>query len=450
MSDDATAETTELIQQLIRNRCVNDGSIASGEEFRSVDLLEHFLEGPGIDLARYEPHPGRSSLVARIEGSDPDAPSLCLLGHTDVVPVYEDHWTHDPFGGEIIAAPDGNDEVWGRGAIDMLNLTSSMAVAVRRLARSGFRPRGTLVYVAVADEEAGGEHGAEYLTQHEPDAVRTDYLITESGGFPLGDPGALRLPVLVAEKGTLWSRLRVRGTPSHGSMPFRTDNALVKAGEVARRIADHRPPPRIGDEWRGFVDGLGFPAEMTEPLKQEAGFNDMCEVLPPGLGRVAWSCTHTTIAPTMMDAGTKLNIIPGEVDITLDVRTLPGDGVAEVQALLDDALGDLRDSVEFIPGREVPASSSPTDTPLWDALGRIVPRFYEGSSIIPMLMTGATDARHFRRDLGTTSYGFGLFSRRLSMEDLASMGHGDDERIDVESLGMVTEMWDLLVRDLLG
>src|SRR5687768_4865485 len=176
--DDATGEVTELLQQLIRNRCVNDGSVESGHESRSVDVLETYLEGAGLDLERYEPVPGRASLVGRIEGRDPEAPTLMLMGHTDVVPANPEGWRHDPFGGELI---DG--EVWGRGAVDMLNLTASMAVATKQLARTGFRPDGTLIYLAVADEEALGTHGAAHLTDHERDAIACDYVVTESGGF---------------------------------------------------------------------------------------------------------------------------------------------------------------------------------------------------------------------------------------------------------------------------
>src|SRR5579871_4420182 len=152
-----TAEVTDLLQHLIRNACVNDGTAASGAEVRSADLLEGYLEGTSLDLERYEPEPGRTSLVARLEGRDPDAPTLLLMGHTDVVPVSPERWRHDPFGGELI---DG--EVWGRGAVDMLNLTASMAVAARHLAESGHAPEGTLVYLAVADEEAMGTYGASW------------------------------------------------------------------------------------------------------------------------------------------------------------------------------------------------------------------------------------------------------------------------------------------------
>src|SRR5260221_56722 len=123
--DELTGQTVDLLQTMIRNECVNDGSAGSGHEGRSVDVLQSFLEGTGIAMERYEPTPGRSSLVARIEGSDPSAPSVCLMGHTDVVPVNAELWSRDPFGGEIVKNTQGVDEVWGRGAVDMLNLTAS-------------------------------------------------------------------------------------------------------------------------------------------------------------------------------------------------------------------------------------------------------------------------------------------------------------------------------------
>jgi acetylornithine deacetylase/succinyl-diaminopimelate desuccinylase-like protein len=229
--DDPTAEVTEVLQAFIRNACVNDGTADSGEEVRSADLVTNYLEGSGLDLEYYEPHAGRRSVLAKIEGSDPTAPGLMLMGHTDVVPVNPDTWSRDPFGGELV---DG--VVWGRGAVDMLNLTASMLVAFRRLADSGFRPRGTLSYLAVADEEASGTYGAEWLLEHELDALRTENVITESGGFQMGSRGGVRLPVMVEEKGAMWSKLTVKGTPGHGSQPHRTDNAVLKAAQIVQRI----------------------------------------------------------------------------------------------------------------------------------------------------------------------------------------------------------------------
>src|SRR5258707_433587 len=242
-------ETTDLLQHLIRNQCVNDGTPASGHEVRSVDTLAAYLQTSGVEMQRYEPSPGRGNLVLRIEGSDKSAPSLHLMGHTDVVPVTPSGWRNDPFGGELI---DG--EVWGRGAIDMLDVTASMAVALKKLLASGFKPKGTLVYSAVADEESLGTYGAQWLTEHQWDDVKTDYLVTEFGGVRLPIGSGAKLPIMTAEKGSQWTRLRVKGKPGHGSMPYKSGNALVKASELITRIARYKAPLHLQELWKGFFE----------------------------------------------------------------------------------------------------------------------------------------------------------------------------------------------------
>jgi acetylornithine deacetylase/succinyl-diaminopimelate desuccinylase-like protein len=442
---DPTAEVTDVLQQLIRNACVNDGTDASGGEARSVDFLHGYLEGTGLDIETYEPTPGRSSLVARMEGSDPSAPTLLLMGHTDVVPVTEENWRHDPFGGELI---DG--EVWGRGAIDMLNLTASMAVACKHLAGEGFRPRGSLAYLAVADEEALGAHGAGWLTTHEQDAVAADYVITEFGGIPIPTASGIKLPVIVGEKGSYWVKLVVRGTPGHASQPLRTDNALVKAAEVVRRIAEYRPESMIHETWRRFIEGMDFPPELSEPMLDPDRVWDLVQTFPMvGLARQAHACTHTTFAPTIAHGGTKTNVIPDRVELEVDIRTLPGQTGEDVRGMLDDILGDLADDVDVLAPLDDPSTASPIDTPLWDCLQRVAGKLAPGSTCIPFLTVGATDARFFRR-LGVTSYGFGLLSERLDFDEFSSMFHGDNERVDQESLRLSTELWDAVARDLLG
>jgi acetylornithine deacetylase/succinyl-diaminopimelate desuccinylase-like protein len=442
---DPSAEVTDLLQQLIRNACVNDGSRASGSEVRSADVLAGYLDGSSVDVERYEPAPGRTSLVARIEGRRRDAPSLLLMGHTDVVPANASRWRHDPFGGELI---DG--EVWGRGAVDMLNLTASMAVATRRLAIDGFRPDGTLIYLAVADEEALGTWGAEHLSRHELDAVGADYVLTESGGNPVaGGDGDLRLPVIVGEKGSCWCALRVTGTPGHASLPYDTDNALVTAARVVQRLAEHRPETQIHDTWRRFLAGMALPDELSAQLLDPDTLVAALADLPQGVARQFHACTHTTIAPTVAHGGTKTNVIPDVVDLQLDVRTLPGQTLADVQAIIDEALGDLADRVEIVDSHADPSTISPAETPLWDSLAHATQAFYGGSHLVPMLSVAATDARFFRR-IGATAYGFGLFSRKLTYEDYGRMFHGDDERVDVESLRLSTELWQAVARDLLA
>ena len=440
MNDALTGQTVELLQQLIRNRCVNDGSVESGQEVRTSDTLRAYLEGSGLDIEVYEPvaAPGRTSLVARIEGSDPKAPTLCLMGHTDVVPVTPKNWTRDPFGGELV-----NGEVWGRGAVDMLNLTASQAVALKALARrpGGWRPRGTLVYLACADEEAGGTLGAGHVCDQHWDSLEADYLLTENGGtVSQGPQGELNVTVHVGEKGVAWRRLRVKGVPGHGSMPYGADNALVKAAHVVSRLADYRPSPYVDELWRGFIGSLGLDPAVEAALTDPARVDDAIARLPAGMARYAWSATHTTFSPNLCHGGVKTNVIPDVVDVEVDIRTIPGDNEEEVRRHLDKALGDLSEEVEVEKLFSKEASASPTGTPLWQVLGRVVDAHYPGSRLLPRMIVGFTDAPYFR-ERGAIAYGFGLFSRALTAEAMAGRFHGNDERIDVESLALTTQAW---------
>jgi acetylornithine deacetylase/succinyl-diaminopimelate desuccinylase-like protein len=439
-----STDTVDLLQTLIRNGCLNDGTPESGQEIRNADVLESFLDGTGLDFQRFEALPNRPSLVGRVEGSDPKAPSLCLMGHTDVVPVNPEGWERDPIGGELV---DGM--VWGRGAVDMLNLTSSMAVAVRNVMRSDFRPRGTLIYFAVPDEEAAGVYGAQHMTENEPDAVRCDYLVTEMGGFRFAT-GAPQVVLMAAEKGTYWCRITIRGTPGHGSMPHRTDNALVKAAEVVRRLSAYRPDPLIHEPWRRFVEAMSFPDEMTKTLLDPRRVEELADTAPDiGLARMVHACTHTTFAPTVLSAGVKANVIPDHAELQVDIRTLPGQSGEDIDAMLREALGEYYDDVYIDPMSAMPASSSPIDTPLYDTLSSITGKLMPGTTTVPFMIVGATDARFFRK-IGATCYGYGLFSERIPYTEFAKMFHGDNERIDVDSLDLSTALWEALIREFLG
>jgi len=443
---DVTAETTDVLQRLIRNSCVNEGTPESGHEDRSVDLLESYLRAPGVEMKRYEPVPGRASLVLRIEGSEPKAPSLHLMGHTDVVPVTPAGWRQDPFAAELI---DG--EVWGRGAIDMLGVTASMAVAVRRLLASGFRPKGTLIYSAVADEEALGTYGAAWLTENAWDDVKADYVVTEFGGmrFPLAG-GSPKLPLIAAEKGSQWTRLKVRGTPGHGSMPYQSDNALVKAAEIITRLGTYRAPLRLHSIWRQFIDGLDLPAASRLALTNAATFDMALDRGPEGTAPMFYAATRTTFSPNIAHSGVKLNVIPDSAEVDIDIRTIAGDDGPKVREMLREAIGDeLWKDVEITAEGDNPASESPTRTPLWDTLSKVTQKLVPGAETIPFLIVGATDARYFRRK-GVTSYGYGLMSEKISFKDFAKMFHGNNERIDQESLRLSTELFEQTAREFLS
>ncbi len=441
-----TDETVDLLQSLIRNRCVNDGRAESGHEVRNADTITSYLEEAGIEVLRFEPTPGRVSIVSRIPGSQPGAHSLTLMGHTDVVPVDPDGWSRDPFGGELV---DG--EVWGRGAVDMLNITSSMAVAFRHLISSGFRPRGDLVYFAVADEEAGSAHGARWFGEHEPEIIRTDYCLTENGGLHGGTAGRPIVGINVGEKGVAWRRLRITGRPGHGSMPFRSENALVKAAAVVQRLADYRPPPRFTELWSERVETLDVTEETKAAMLDPDRLDELLAEMPNvGAAAHLYSCSHTTFSPNLLDGGEmKANVIPGAVEVQVDVRTLPGEDAAAVQAHLDEALGDLADQVDIEVLMNDQASISRTDNPLWESLQRAVNRPFPAARLSPQMTVGFTDARVYR-DLGAIAYGAGLFSPELDPGDFAQRFHGHDERIDVESLRLTTQLWFDVVTDLLG
>ena len=428
--------------------CADPSSFASGQETRSCAALEDYFAGAGVACERYTSEPGRESLIARIEGSDPKAPRLLLMGHTDVVPVSPDGWQRDPFGGELV---DG--VVWGRGAIDMLNLTASQAVALKALARrpGGWRPRGTLVYLACADEEAGGALGAGHVVERHWDALRADYCLTENGGTVTRGkrPDELNVTVHVGEKGVAWRRLRVKGTPGHGSMPYGSDNALVKAAQVVSRLADYRPSPYIDDLWRTFVDTLPLEPELKAALVDPDRVEASIAKLSPSMAKLAWSATHTTFSPNVCHGGVKTNVIPDTVEVEVDIRTVPGDTDDEVRRHLDKALGGLADEIELEPLFSKPASVSPTDTPLWDVLRRVVTAHYPGARLLPRMIVGFTDAPYFRQK-GAVAYGFGLFSRTLTAEAMAGRFHGNDERVDVESLALTTQAWIEVCEQLLA
>jgi acetylornithine deacetylase/succinyl-diaminopimelate desuccinylase-like protein len=332
----------------------------------------------------------------------------------------------------------------------MLCYTATMAVAVHRLAASGFRPRGTLIYSAVADEEALGTWGAQWLIEHEWDAVRSDYLLTELGGARLSIArGGPKLPAAVAEKGSHWMRLRVSGTSGHGSMPYRSDNAVVKASELVRRIASYRAPRRFTATWRRFIEGVEVPAPVRAALLNATLFEVALSRLPIGAARMFDASTHTTFSPNIVQGGIKANVVPDSAEIFVDIRTMPGDGGPEVREMLRDAADDLWPSIEVVGEGENDATESAVPSPLWEVLQRVTASLVPGSRVIPYLLFGATDARFFRRK-GVTAYGYAVFSDRIPYDRFAEMFHGNDERVDQESLALSVELWERVARDLLA
>lgn len=439
-SELGSGEVAELLVALIQDSCVNDGTADSGQEARAAATLEAYLGEPG---EAFEPHPGRRSVLYRVPGTDPGAPSIMLMGHTDVVPVSLEGWSVDPFAGERSGG-----FVWGRGAVDMLNLTAAMAVVFKRhLLGSAPRLPGDLLYLGVADEEAAGIFGARWLIENRWDAVRCDYLLTEIGTPMLQGRAGDGLPVTVSEKGPQWRRVVGRGQPGHGSQPYATSNALIPVAEVVARLASSPTPVVISEEWRRFVESWD-PGDIADDLLDPDRVDEAIDRLALddlGLARWVHACTHLTVSPNVLHGGVKANVVPDSAEAEVDVRSLPGQDATDVDDHFRKAIGPgLADEVEIITMEATPASGSPPQGPLWDAIGAALRALRPGAHLVPSLIPVGTDARFFRRK-GTIAYGVGLFDDRVGFGDFLRMFHGHDERVSEESLALTVALLGMAV-----
>ncbi|MGW6012509.1 M20/M25/M40 family metallo-hydrolase [Streptomyces sp. NPDC055210] len=446
----APGDAVGLLRRMIRAACVNDGTEGSGQEIRNVEILldhlggERALKALDAEVHLVEPAPGRGNLLLRLPGTDPSAPSLALLGHLDVVPADIGAWTRDPFGGELV---DG--VVWGRGAVDMLSLTASMAVAFKIIAESGERPAGDLLFLATADEEAGSRYGMGWLMRHRPDLVLADFAITESGGgLVFGGPDDRRVSVTVGQKGAAGRRLRLRGESGHGSMPYGVRSGAVLAADAVGRLAAHEAEPTAPADgwWPGLLAALGLAPDLVARLSDPATLD---AALPEtgAYARVLHALTHLTVSPNVVTSGTKSNVIPGEGVVEVDVRLLPGQTGADADAEIGRALAGLP-GVTVEPGPEAPALVAAADDPLYRAIAAASAEAYPGARPLPLLTPGGNDARHYLAR-GLPCYGFGLFSDELDYAEFRRRFHGDDERVDAASVVLCAATYVRIVR-LLG
>ena len=439
-------EATDLLQTMIRNQCVNDGRPESGGEVRNAQTLGAYLAGPGVEIKQYESHPGRGSMALRLEGTDRKAPTLLLMGHIDVVPADPNGWKRDPFCGDLVGG-----EIWGRGAIDMLSITVTMAVAVKKLLREGWKPKGTLIFSGMADEEALGTWGAEWLVKNAWDDVKADAVLTESGEPPLPMPtkGGPKAIMVVGEKGSHWVGLKVKGTPGHGSIPYKTDNALVKAAEVVKRVAAYKPKLHLDGAWREFVNAMQFEEPLASGLLSDAGFRETLEKVPVGIARLFDASAHTTFSPNILHSGQKTNIVPDSAVMQIDIRTVPGDEGGKVREMLREAIGDLWEHVEIVDEDDNPASASKTDAPIFEVMRQVTRKVMNGAEIVPSFTVGATDSRFFRRK-GVPAYGYSVYSANIPFGEFMTMFHGRNERIDQESLRLMLDLYEQTAREYLG
>jgi acetylornithine deacetylase/succinyl-diaminopimelate desuccinylase-like protein len=410
-------EAVTLLQELIRKDTVNP----PGNETRAAEILRGYLEESGVRCELYARRPERANLVARIPGRG-SGRSLMLLSHTDTVLADPAEWTVDPWSGEL---RDGH--VWGRGALDMKGQVAASAVAIASLAREGFEPAGDLIFAAVADEEFGeGEvAGLPWLCKEHPDAVRCDYAVNEGAGDRIEIGGRVLYLCAAAEKMSSPFVLRVHGRSGHGSMPSIADNALVKAAPFIERLGRLTPEPRLGPETEAFLHAaIGSVPDAGDALEVARAADPVAaEFLEPLLS--------FTVAPTMIEASQKRNVIPALCEVTVDCRLLPEQTQEEAEAVIRESLGDNGYEIAWREGQGGTRSS--LDTPLWDAVAEFVAQEEPGAVAAPICVAGFTDSHWLREAFGTVAYGF-FPGKAMSAELAARLIHSADERIAVEDL----------------
>jgi len=438
-------EAVELLSELIRI----DTSNPPGNEAEAAEYLRKKFAAEGIAGEILAPEPGRGSFYARLT-SRGGGPKLMLLSHTDVVPVADPaRWEHPPFSGRVI---DGY--VWGRGALDMKGQAVMEALVMFLFRRLNLRFNGELVYLAAADEERGADKGAGWLLREHPELLRVDYVINEGGGMPLRVGEKTLYTIETMEKGLLWLRVRVGGRSGHGSIPH-GENALARGAALLERIARYRFPKRVTEAVEELVtkvaEALGERGREIAAAILGPGEPDLQRLLEgtPLDPHIINAFIRTTISPTMARAGVKENVIPDSCEFVLDCRLLPGSSREEVIGRIEGLAGELGAEIEHEILQYHPPSESPVGTDFYRKIERALLGELPGIETVPFLLTGATDSR-FPRELGATAYGLCPLSTEIGMSERMKLVHGEDERIDLESLELGTRVFARIAAEVLG
>ncbi|UXY22870.1 M20/M25/M40 family metallo-hydrolase [Streptomyces cynarae] len=425
--DEVVRFTSDLIRIDTTNRGGGDCRERPAAEYAAERLAE-----AGLEPVLLERTPGRTNVVARIEGTDPSADALLVHGHLDVVPAQAADWSVHPFSGEV---RDG--VVWGRGAVDMKNMDAMILAVVRHWARSGTRPRRDLVIAFTADEEASAEDGSGFLADRHADLFEgCTEGVSESGAFTFHDGDGRQIyPIAAGERGTGWLKLTARGRAGHGSKVNRS-NAVTRLAAAVTRIGAHEWPLRLTPTVRAALTELAALYGLEADLDDVDG---LLKKLGPAAALVEATVRNST-NPTMLSAGYKINVIPGEAVAHVDGRYLPGTE-DEFRATLDELTGPDVDW-EFH-HREV-ALQAPVDSPTFARMRAAVEEFAPGGHVVPYCMPGGTDAKQFSR-LGITGYGFTPLKLPEGY-DYQAMFHGVDERVPVEALHFGVRVLDRFLR----
>jgi acetylornithine deacetylase/succinyl-diaminopimelate desuccinylase-like protein len=430
-------DATTLLQRLIRLDTVNP----PGNERPAQELLRDELEASGFECELLGVSDERPNLVARLRGAS-DGRRLCYLGHVDTVLADAAEWSVDPWSGELREG-----HVWGRGALDMKGQVACEVAAACALGRSGWRPAsGELLVIATCDEEAGATIGAQWLCEHVPEKVRCDMVVNEGAGEVVDYQGRRLYTLCVGEKGVFRFRLSTVGRAGHASMPAMGDNALLRMIDVLGRLDGRQPEP---DRYEAGVACLEV--LLGSPADDVAAALARVREVEPRLAALLDPMMGVTIAPTMIRASEKENVIPSRCTVRVDCRAPPGMGEDHVRQRVTELLGDDGAdgySIEF--GEQVVGNSSSPDSRLASMLRDFVERIEPGAEMLPVVLPGFTDSHWFRKAFPEcVAYGF-FPQRAMTRYDTMPLIHAPDERIRVEDIDLASRFFNELAPAALG
>ncbi|MDX2545597.1 M20/M25/M40 family metallo-hydrolase [Streptomyces sp. WI04-05B] len=427
----ALDEVVSFTSDLIRIDTTNHGG-GDCVERPAAEYAAALLAETGLEPELLERRKGRTNVVARIEGTDPSADALLLHGHLDVVPAQAGDWSVHPFSGEI---RDG--VVWGRGAVDMKNMDAMILAVVRHWARHGVRPRRDIVIAFTADEEDSAADGSEFLAAEHPELFDgCTEGVGESGAFTFHDGDGRHLyPIAAGERGTAWLKLTAKGRAGHGSK-VNHSNAVTRLAAAVARIGAHEWPPRLTPTVEAALVRLAAVYGVDPGLDDVDG---LLTKLGPA-ARLVEATVRNSANPTMLNAGYKVNVIPGEAVAYVDGRFLHG---------CED---EFRDTLDELTGPDVTwefhhrsvALQAPVDSPTYARMRAAVEEFAPEGLVVPYCMSGGTDAKQFSR-LGITGYGFAPLKLPEGL-DYQALFHGVDERVPVEALHFGVRVLDRFLR----
>ena len=432
-------EAVNWLQGLIRINTTNP----PGNEMAAAKYLAGILDREGIHSEFYESTPGRGFLVARLASSVLPDPSkaLLLMGHLDVVGVERAKWNTEPFGGAIL-----NGYMYGRGTIDDKGMTIANLAVLVALKRSGAHLNRDIIFLAEGDEEAGGATGMKFAVEKHWDKVAAGYALNEGGRVVVKDGKVQYVGVQAGEKVMVNVDVIATGTSGHGSVP-RKDNAVAHLAAAIAKIAAYEAPVQYNSLTRGYFEGIA-PTEDEDTGKwmralESSDRGDHAARWISGASPVWNSMLRDTIAPTMLQAGVRQNVVPSEARGVLNIRLLPGNMLEPLLGKLRELVNDPQIRFEVEPGASEPAPSSSVTGELYDTIARVAAQEYPGTTVVPYMSTGATDSALLRM---RSVQAYGLLPFPLTEEDAARM-HAENERIPLESFRKGIEFLDAVVND---